>query len=69
MEESIAAATHSKELKNACSKEGIIANIKPNSRNKQENEVSEIGLNIFDAELYKGRYVIERTNAGRTASH
>lgn len=59
----------SRELKEACSKEGIIANIKPNPRNKQEDEVSETGVNIFDDELYKGRYVIERTNAGRTASH
>ncbi len=53
----------SRELKEACSKEGIIANIKPNPKNKQEDEVSETGVNIFDDELYKGRYVIERTNA------
>jgi hypothetical protein len=51
------------ELKEACSKEGIIANIKPNPRNKQENKVPEITDNLFDNELYKGRYVIERTNA------
>ena len=53
----------SRELKEACSKEGIIANIKPNPRNKQENKVAEIADNMFDDELYKGRYVIERTNA------
>ncbi|MFN3590453.1 MAG: IS5 family transposase [Spirosomataceae bacterium] len=53
----------SKELKEACSKEGIIANIKPNSRNKQADTPSQTGVNIFDEELYKGRYVIERTNA------
>ena len=53
----------SKELKEVCSKEGIIANIKPNPRNKQDNKVIEITDKIFDDELYKGRYVIERTNA------
>ncbi len=49
----------SRKLKEACSKGGIIANIKPNPRNKQENKVPEIADNMF----YKGRYVIERTNA------
>ena len=53
----------SKELKEVCSKEGIIANIKPNPRNKQDNKITEITDKIFDNELYKGRYVIERTNA------
>jgi transposase len=53
----------SRELKEACMKEGIIPNIKPNPRNKQESEVPTKGENIFDDELYKGRYVIERTNA------
>jgi transposase len=53
----------STELKEVCFKEGIIANIKPNPRNKQENKVPEAGEEIFDDQLYKGRYVIERTNA------
>ncbi|NBB30370.1 transposase [Cellulophaga sp. BC115SP] len=53
----------SRKLKEACSKGGIIANIKPNPRNKQENKVPEIADNMFDNELYKGRYLIERTNA------
>lgn len=59
----------SRELKEACMKEDIIPNIKPNPRNKQESEVPTKGENIFNDELYKGRYVIERTSVGRTASH
>jgi len=59
----------SNKFKDACSKEGIISNIKPNGRNTQQGDLSRIGTHIFDEELYKRRYVIERTNAGRTASH
>ncbi len=53
----------SKELKEACYEEGVIANIKPNARNKREETLPIIGTTVFDEELYKGRYIIERTNA------
>ncbi|MEA5405601.1 transposase [Arcicella sp. DC2W] len=53
----------SKELKEACCGEGVIANIKPNARNKREETLPVIGTTVFDEELYKGRYVIERSNA------
>lgn len=52
-------------LKQVCDKHNIIANIKPNMRNssKQNKEPYESGTYIFDEELYKERYVIERANA------
>ncbi|MEA5403313.1 hypothetical protein VB776_10330 [Arcicella sp. DC2W] len=59
----IAASNRSKELKEACFKEDIIANIKSNSRNKREDTLPKAETTIFDEELNKGRYVIERTNA------
>lgn len=55
----------SENLKQECDKSNIVANIKPNMRNisKQKDEPYESGKYIFDEELYKQRYVIERANA------
>lgn len=46
-----------KEFRVSCFKNDIIDNIDKNKRNGEENE------SIFDALLYKQRFVIERTNA------
>jgi hypothetical protein len=58
-------------FREACEKENIIPNVKPNPRNSanQETELSPIGTAIFDELLYEDRTVIEHANAGRTASH
>lgn len=55
----------SQEFQAACQKEEIIANVKPNPRNKnyQKEEPYQRGTHIFDEELYKDRVVIERANA------
>ena len=55
----------SKSFREACEKENIIPNIKPNPRNSSETEpeLSPIGTTIFDEELYKDRSVIEHANA------
>lgn len=52
-------------LKQVCDKHDIVPNIKPNVRNasKDNEEPYESGTHIFDKELYKQRYVIERSNA------
>lgn len=52
-------------FKQACQQEGIIPNVKPNPRNAspKDEEPYESGTPIFDEELYKERYVIERANA------
>ena len=52
-------------FRQACEKENIIANVKPNPRNSKEKELelSPIGTTIFDEELYKDRSVIEHSNA------
>lgn len=49
----------------ACRKENIILNVKPNPRNStnQETELSPIGTVIFDELLYQDRTVIEHANA------
>lgn len=49
----------------ACAKEEIIANVKPNPRNRAGNllEAYQSGEHIFDEELYKDRSVIEHANA------
>jgi hypothetical protein len=58
-------------FREACEKENIIPNVKPNPRNSgnQQPELAPIGTAIFDELLYKDRTVIEHANAGRTASH
>lgn len=58
-------------FREACEKENIIPNIKPNSRNStnQENELASNESLIFDELLYQDRTVIEHSNVGRTASH
>ena len=48
-----------KEFRKFCEEKGIIANIDFNERNGQEQRLED----VFDEELYKDRYVIERTNA------
>lgn len=56
----------SENFRQACEKENIIANIKPNPRNKKDNQQEEPyqrGTHIFDEELYKDRSVIEHSNA------
>jgi transposase len=55
----------SNECTKACQKEQIMANIKPNPRNKayQENQPYPSGSHVFDEELYKDRAVIEHANA------
>ena len=52
-------------FKEACEKENIIPNVKPNPRNSgnQEPELTPIGTAIFDELLYKDRTVIEHANA------
>ena len=52
-------------FREACAKENIIPNVKPNPRNSvnQANELSSIGATIFDDLLYKDRTVIEHANA------
>lgn len=49
----------------ACQKENIILNVKPNPRNStnQETELSPIGTVIFDELLYEDTTVIEHANA------
>jgi len=47
----------SKNLREMCELEDIVANIPANKRNGAIND------NYFDEELYKNRYSIERTNA------
>ncbi len=55
----------SKEFRQACQKEEIIANVKPNPRNSADQEKGpyESGTHIFDEQLYKDRSVIEHANA------
>ena len=55
----------SKNLKQICDEENIIANIKTNPRNASNKNIEPHtdGDHIFDDELYKARYVIERSNA------
>jgi transposase len=55
----------SKEFKEACQKEEIILNVKPNPRNStnKEQELYKSGTHIFDEELYNDRSVIEHSNA------
>lgn len=53
-------------FKQACQKEEIIANVKPNERNQKaqkEQAPYQRGEHIFDELLYEDRYVIERANA------
>lgn len=52
-------------FRQACEKEEIIANVKPNPRNaaSQETAPYERGKHVFDEELYKDRTVIEHANA------
>ena len=52
-------------FREACEKENIIPNVKPNPRNagNQESELAPIGIAIFDEQLYKDRTVIEHANA------
>jgi transposase len=52
-------------FRQACEAENIIANVKPNPRNKspKDDEPYEMGTHIFDEELYADRYVIEHANA------
>lgn len=61
----IAAANRSDSFREACEKENIIPNIKPNPRNSvnKEAELSPIGTVIFDQLLYKDRTVVEHANA------
>lgn len=55
----------SKELRELCSKREIMANIKPNPRNKSNAEViqDQSETHIFDEVLYKDRSFIEHANA------
>jgi hypothetical protein len=55
----------SEEFRQACQKENIFPNVKPNPRNgsKKEQKIYESGTHIFDEELYKDRSVIEHANA------
>lgn len=55
----------SQDFKDFCEGKEIIANIKPNPRNKspKDREPYESGTHIFDEELYKDRTVIEHANA------
>lgn len=48
-----------REFRKFCEGKGIIANIDFNQRNGQDQRLED----VFDEELYKHRYVIERTNA------
>lgn len=52
-------------FREACEKENIIPNVKPNPRNSgnQEPELAPIGTAIFDELLYEDRTVIEHANA------
>lgn len=53
-------------FRQACEKENIIPNVKPNPRNSTEEirqEPYSSGTHIFDNELYKDRTVIEHSNA------
>ena len=53
----------SKEFKEACQREEIILNVKPNPRNSTNQELYKSGTHIFDEQLYKDRSVIEHANA------
>lgn len=56
----------SENFREACEKENIFPNVKPNPRNKSKSEDREpyqSGTHIFDEELYKKRTVIEHANA------
>jgi hypothetical protein len=55
----------SERFRQACQKEEIIANVKPNPRNSTDHEMKpyESKIHIFDEELYKDRSVIKHTNA------
>lgn len=55
-------------FRQACEEENIIANVKPNPRNNRnkspkDDEPYEMGVHIFDEELYAQRCVIEHANA------
>ena len=55
----------SESFRQVCEEKGIMANVKPNPRNrsKKEEEPYESGTHIFDEQLYKDRSVIEHANA------
>lgn len=55
----------SEEFRQACQKEKIVPNVKPNQRNSanQEKEPYQNGTHIFDEELYRDRSVIEHSNS------
>lgn len=55
----------STDFRQACEKEEIIANIKPNPRNTVNQQLNpyQSGTHIFDDELYRERSVIEHANA------
>lgn len=55
----------SQNFRQACLKEGIFPNVKPNPRNtaKTEDESYQSGTHIVDEQLYKNRSVIEQSNA------
>lgn len=52
-------------FKQACQKENIIPNVKPNPRNQKDTEETphENGAYVFDDLLYRQRAIIERSNA------
>ena len=51
-----------KEMKKACYKMKLIPNIDKNKRNGSNDKENEV-FHVFDEELYKNRFVIERANA------
>ena len=55
----------SEEFRQACQKEKVVPNVKPNPRNSanQQHEPYQNGTHIFDEELYKDRSVIEHSNS------
>ena len=50
----------SKEVRKLCEEYGVIPNIKPNKRNSSSDQDDDY---LLDNELYKDRFVVERTNA------
>jgi len=55
-------AVDSKELRSLCYEHEIFLNVEKNQRNEKVNEIDD-DTYIFDYELYKERYTIERSNA------
>jgi hypothetical protein len=53
------------DFREACEKQEIIANVKPNPRNQanQPAQTYQKGRHIFDEQLYRDRSVIEHANA------